>query len=124
MASFCVGGRHRSATTNSVGDIHSKGNKVLIGYCLTKKWKNSMSVSDNSIQAKGLGNFVFNLGGHFAKAGKNLATKVINNRGRALEVTSNTATAAATTKPKMYYKHYQRWWISMKGVKERTWENL
>ena len=31
--SFCVGGRHRSAITKIYGNITSKGNKVLIGYC-------------------------------------------------------------------------------------------
>ena len=28
---YCVGGRHRSATSKSYGDITSKGSKVLIG---------------------------------------------------------------------------------------------
>ena len=31
--SYCVGGRHRSATIEIYGDITSKGSKVLIGYC-------------------------------------------------------------------------------------------
>ena len=31
--SYCVGGRHRSATKNIYGDITSEGSKVLIGYC-------------------------------------------------------------------------------------------
>ena len=31
--SYCVGGRHKSATKNIYGDITSKGSKVLIGYC-------------------------------------------------------------------------------------------
>ena len=31
--SYCVGGRHRSATKNIYVDITSKGSKVLIGYC-------------------------------------------------------------------------------------------
>ena len=31
--SYCVGGRHRSATKNIYDDITSKGSKVLIGYC-------------------------------------------------------------------------------------------
>ena len=31
--SFCVGGRHRSATVKIYGDITSKGSKILIGYC-------------------------------------------------------------------------------------------
>ena len=37
--SYCVGGRHRSATVKIYGDITSKGSKVLIGYCsiLTEK---------------------------------------------------------------------------------------
>ena len=30
--SYCVGGRHRSATTKFFGDITSEGSKVLIGY--------------------------------------------------------------------------------------------
>ena len=30
---YCVGGRHRSATSKIYGDITSKENKVLIGYC-------------------------------------------------------------------------------------------
>ena len=29
--SYCVGGRHRSATKNIYGDITSKGSKGLIG---------------------------------------------------------------------------------------------
>ena len=31
--SYCVGGRHRSATTKLYGSITSKGSKVLFGYC-------------------------------------------------------------------------------------------
>ena len=31
--SYCVGGRHQSATTKIFGDITSKDGKVLIGYC-------------------------------------------------------------------------------------------
>ena len=31
--SYCVGGRHRSGTTNIVGDITCEGNKILIGPC-------------------------------------------------------------------------------------------
>ena len=38
--SYCVGGRHRSATTNIYGDITSKGSKVLIGYCSVCNRKN------------------------------------------------------------------------------------
>ena len=55
--SYCVGGRHRSATKNNYGDITSKGSKVLIGYCSICNRKKSMTVSDNTIQAEGLGSF-------------------------------------------------------------------
>ena len=59
-----------------------------------------MIVSDNTIQAEGLGSFFKNLGKISAKAGKKLATNVIKNPGRASEITSNIATAAATKSPK------------------------
>ena len=38
--SYCVGGRHRSATKNIYGDRTSKRNKVLIGYCSICNKKN------------------------------------------------------------------------------------
>ena len=37
--SYCVGGRHRSATTKFYGDITTKGSKVLIGYCSISNMK-------------------------------------------------------------------------------------
>ena len=54
---YCVGGRHKCATTKIYGDITSKGSKVLIGYCSECNRKKSMTVSDNTIQAEGLGDF-------------------------------------------------------------------
>ena len=38
--SYCVGGRHRSATKNIYGSITSKGSKVLIGNCSICNRKN------------------------------------------------------------------------------------
>ena len=58
-----------------------------------------MIVSDNTVQAEGLGSLFKNLGRSSAKAGKKLATNVIKNPGRVLEITSNIATAAATKSP-------------------------
>ena len=55
--SYCVVGGHRSATTKNCGDITSKGSKVLTGYCSLCSGKKSMTVSDNTIQAEGLGDF-------------------------------------------------------------------
>ena len=98
--SYCVGGRHRSATVKIYGDITSKGSKVLIGFCSICNRIKSMTVSDNTIKAEGLGSFFKNLGKISAKAGKKLAKNVISNPGRALEITSNIATAAATKSPK------------------------
>ena len=59
-----------------------------------------MIVSDNTIQAEGLGSFFKKLGKISAKAGKNSATNVLKNPGKSLEITSNFATAAATKSPK------------------------
>ena len=98
--SYCVGGRHRSATVKIYGDITSKGSKVLIGFCSKCNRKKSMTVSDNTIQAEGLGSFFKILGKISAKAGKKLATNVLKNSGRALEIGANVATAAATKSPK------------------------
>ena len=98
--SYCVGGRHRSATIKIYGDITSKGSKVLIGYCSVCNRKKSLTVSDNTIKAEGLGSFFKNLVKISAKTGRKLATNVLKNPGRALEITSNIATAAATKSPK------------------------
>ena len=59
---YCVVGRHRSATTKSYADTTSKGSKVLLGYCSICNRKKSMTVSDNTKQAEGLGDFFKNLG--------------------------------------------------------------
>ena len=59
--SYCVGGRHRSAKKNIFADITSKGSKVLYGYCSVRIRKKSMTVSDNTIKAEGLGDFFKNL---------------------------------------------------------------
>ena len=59
-----------------------------------------MIVSDNTIQAEGLGDFFKNLGKFSAKAGKRLATNVLRNPGRALEIEASVATAAASRNPK------------------------
>ena len=58
-----------------------------------------MIVSDNTIKAEGLGSFFKNLGKLSAKAGKKLATNVLKNPGRALEIRAYVATAAASRNP-------------------------
>ena len=103
--SYCVGGRHRSGTKDITGGITvnkktGKDTKLLVGKCMVCSRKKSMIVSDNTIKAEGLGSFFKNLGKISSKAGKKLATNVLKNPGRALEIGANIATAAATKSPK------------------------
>ena len=103
--SYCVGGRHKSATKNIVGDItinkkSGKEVKLLVGKCAICNRKKTMIVSDNVIQAEGLGDFFKNLGKISAKAGKKLAENVLSNPGRALDLTAKIASAAATKSPR------------------------
>ena len=59
-----------------------------------------MTVSDNTIQVETLGSIFKNLRRISAKAGKKSASDILKNPGRALEITSNIATATATKSPK------------------------
>ena len=77
--SYCVGGKHKSGTKNITGEITvnkktGREIKLLVGKCVICNRKKSMIVSDNSIQAEGLGRFFKNLGKISSKAGKKLAT--------------------------------------------------
>ena len=100
--SYCVGARHQSATKNTYGDITSKGSKVLIGYCSisTGNKKKSMTVSDNTIQAEGLGDIFKILGKKGPNVSKKMAKNVLKNPSRALNITANIATAAGSRNPK------------------------
>ena len=103
--SYCVGQKHYSGTKNNIGErtLNKKTGreiKLLVGQCSICNRKKSRIVSDNTRQVEGLGSFFKNLGRISAKAGKKIATNVLKNPGRALEITSNIATAAATKNPK------------------------
>ena len=103
--SYCVGQKHYSGTKNIVGEITlnkktGREIKLLVGQCSICNRKKSMIVSDNTIQAEGLGDFFKNLGKISAKAGKKLAKNILSNPGRALDLTAKIATAAATKRPK------------------------
>ena len=100
--SYCVGGKHYSATTNIRGDITQNKKtgaavKLLRGFCSTCKRNKSLIVSDQTIQAEGLGDFFRGIG----KAAKNVGKKILNNPGRALELAANIGTAAASKNPRM-----------------------
>ena len=81
--SYCVGGKHYSATTNIRGVLFVE-NKSLI-------------VSDQTINGEALGDFFKHLG----SAAKNVGKKILNNPGRALEISANIGTAAASKNPKL-----------------------
>ena len=103
--SYCVGGRHRSATINIVGDITinkktGKEVKLLVGKCVICNRKKTMIVSDNVIQAERLGDFFKNLGKKGLDVSKKMAKIVLKNPSRALDITANIATAAASRSPK------------------------
>ena len=71
--------------------------KLLRGTCSTCKRNKSLIVSDQTIQAEGLGDFFRGIG----KAAKNVGKKILNNPGRALELAANIGTAAASKNPRM-----------------------
>ena len=77
--SYCVGGRHRSSAVKIYGDITSKGSKVIIGYCSICDRKKAMTVSDNTIQAEGLGDFFRSLGKKGLHVPKKMAKKCTKN---------------------------------------------
>ena len=98
--SYCVGQKHYSATKNIIGEITinkktGKEIKLLVGKCVLCDRKKSMIVSDNTIQAEGLGDFFKNLGKKGLNASKKMAKNVLSNPGRALDLTAKIATAAA-----------------------------
>ena len=100
--SYCVGGKHYSATIIIRGDITQNKKtgapvKLLRGTCSTCKRNKSLIVSDQTIQAEGLGNFFKHLG----SAAKNVGKKILNSPGRALEIAANIGTAAASKNPRM-----------------------
>ena len=103
--SYCVGGRHYSSTSNITGDITinkktGKEIKLLVGKCMICNRKKTMIVSDNVIQAEGLGDFFKNLGKKGLNVSKKMAKNVLSNTGRALDLTAKISTALASRNSK------------------------
>ena len=112
--SRCVGGRHNSATKNIVGEMTfnkktGKEIKLLVGKCVICKKRKSMIVSDNVIQAEGLGDFFKSLGQKGLNVSKKMAKNVLSNPGRASDFTAKLATAAVSKILNRLYQHYQSW---------------
>ena len=57
-------------------------------------------MSDNTLQAEGLGDFFKNLGKSFVKMGQKIVKNVLKNTGRAMEPDSNVGSAFASQSPK------------------------
>ena len=74
--SFCVGGKNSSATKNIYGDITSKGNQVIFGFCSICSRRKSITLGVNTVEAERLGSFLKNLGRISAEDGKNFAINV------------------------------------------------
>ena len=99
---YCVGGKHYTATINIRGDITQNKKtgapvKLLRGTSSSCKRNKSLIVSDQTIQAEGLGDFSRGIG----KAAKSVGKKILNNPGRALKLAANIGTAAASNNPKL-----------------------
>ena len=77
--SNCVGGRHYSGTINIRGVVSAKGTKMLKGNCVKCRRNKSMTVSDATIEAEGLKDFIKSVG----KATVNFGKKAANNPVRA-----------------------------------------
>ena len=61
-SSYCVGGRHRSATTNIYGFITSIRFRVLFVYCYFCNTIKCMTAKKNTTAGEGLGDFLKSLG--------------------------------------------------------------
>ena len=103
--SYCVGPKHYSAAKNIAGEItiiKKTGREInlLVGQCMVCNRKKSMIVSDNVIQAEGLGDFFKKLGKVSSKAAKKLASNALKKPSRFLEIGANVGTAAVSKNPK------------------------
>ena len=99
--SYCVGGKNRSGTKNITGEMTynkqtGREDKFLLGKYVICNRKKSIIVSDNTIQAEGLGDFFRNLIDKGLNVSKKMAKDKLINPGRALDLTAKIATAAAS----------------------------
>ena len=103
--SYCVDQKHNSGTENIVGEITLNKKtggeiKLLVGQCSIRNRKKSMIVSDNAIQAEGLGDFFTDLANKGLNVSKEMSKNVLSKPGRALDLTAKIATAAVSKKSK------------------------
>ena len=97
--------KHYSGTKNITGEKAynkktGKEIKLLAGKCVICYKQKSMIVSDNTIQAEGLGDFFKKLRKVSSNAAKKLATNALKNPSRFLEIGANVAAVTASKNPK------------------------
>ena len=102
---YCDGQKHNSGTKNNVGGITFKektGREInlIVGQSSLCNKRAKMIVSDNTIEAGGLGDYFKLLGKSSVKLGKNVAKNTLKNPGRAVDITANVVTAVASRNPK------------------------
>ena len=100
-------GRHQSATIAFEGDVLKTGQKLLIAKCVQYSRKKSIIFIDNTIALEGLDRFCKNVGKTCAKAGKNLATNVMKNLTRAVEIREEIVVRQYLKTIKQLYLLYQ-----------------
>ena len=83
-----------------------------------------MTVSDNTIQAEGLGDFLKNLGKKGLNVSKMMAENVLKNCGSALEIGVNVVSAFASRSPKAVLSSLPEVKIFITQEKGFTWANL
>ena len=123
--SYCVGHEGYSNSKNIVGEVSfnkktGKENIISVGQCSMCNRKTPMIVTNIIIQAEGLVSFFKVLGKIFAKAGKKLATNVIKNPVRGLQITSNLLLQLQLKALKQLYHRYLKFLFFIIRVKVRT----
>ena len=73
---------------------------LIVGQCSICNRKKSINASRKTIEAEGLGGFFKNLGKKGLNVSKKMAKNVSSNPTRALDITANIATAAASRNPR------------------------
>ena len=105
--SYCVGGRHRSATTYVYGDKTSESSEVLIGQFSICNRKKTLTVSDNRITGERFGGFLKSLVTKRHNVSKKMAKNVLKNPGTARKLKQTLVLQLHPEALKWLYHHNQ-----------------
>ena len=116
--SSCVGGRQYFATISIESDISRTRHEILIGKYMQCSRNKSMIVSDNARAAESLGTFIKKLSKSSAKPSENLATNLMKNSMRALNVGAKIGSVSVSKSPiteKSTFPHVLKFYHTSKG---------